>query len=458
MPEKQCTKPCEAESAVRRRIEEKLDDYAKYNLSSKESCLLNILFDLMQEYQDEKYLDLLPVLLLDMVLGLPCELYARKNERPDGSGVADGTGEINWENNEFELRTPAALPLKSRSSITPAISDERVCIPVRGRYGSKSQGEQDREVRGLLIFYPPHSFTNHELLFLEKFANRLGFAMHNSALARRNREHLDFVRNLVKDIGHNVLGPNMYFKLLINKLAASLLDLGGHLGSCRAEAEDLDKLKATHLDILDQINEIQQNFNHSSLFLESLLRESHFIQGCYVLRPCRVNIYERVLKAQFKSHLPMFRAKGIEAELLVPPVNCEANCETEADFGLISQVVANIFSNALKYAAADPAWQTGSKGNCRSPFVRCGVEDDEPGRIRVYILSSGKRIGPEEADRLFDKYYRASNSGNISGTGKGLHFVRDIVTRHGGEACYQATEEGNKFYFSLPHTAAEAGA
>jgi len=51
------------------------------------------------------------------------------------------------------------------------------------------------------------------LLFLEKFANRVGFQLHNRILRDRSREHLDFIRNLVEDIGHNVIVPNIYFKL-----------------------------------------------------------------------------------------------------------------------------------------------------------------------------------------------------------------------------------------------------
>ena len=38
----------------------------------------------------------------------------------------------------------------------------------------------------------------------------------------------------------------------------------------------------------------------------------------------------------------------------------------------------------------------------------------------------------------------------MPGTGHGLAFVKQVVEIHGGVAGYEATEEGNNFYFILP--------
>ena len=420
-------------NAISARLGEKFADYDAYGFSLRESCVLNILFDLMQEYRDTKYLSLLPVLLLKNAFGLDAEFYCRT-----------GT-------DQFSLRTPAILsdgwiPPRTAQLAEDHIScGKRLCIPVRGRFISNIQEESDRKVRGILVLYPDKPLDAHQLLYFAKFANRLGFSMHNQALAQRNLEHLDFVRNLVKDIGHNVLGPNMYFKLLISKLGAGLLDLGQELHNSRNDIYSiLDNIKDLHLGLLDQLNEIQQNFSHSSLFLESLLRESHFTQGRYVLRTSRLYLFERVVKAQFASYLPLFQAKGIETQIIADPDACD---EVEADFGLISQVAANMFSNALKYTVATPESST--------PCMRCRVlkaasPTGEGDGIRVEVLTTGPRIKQEEAEHLFEKYFRASNAGEISGSGKGLHFVNDIVTLHKGVTGYEATPEGNLFYFTLP--------
>ncbi|MDL2307032.1 HAMP domain-containing histidine kinase [Desulfovibrio sp. OttesenSCG-928-C06] len=422
----------EISSSITVRLNEKFMDYDAYEFSLRESGALNILFDLMQEYQNPQYLSLLPVLLLKNAFDLDAEFYCRTDE------------------SEFILRTPAILqdgwtpPKADRLSGDHVIDGQRVCVPVRGRFVSKVQEEHDRKIRGLLVLYPEKPLDRHQLLYFTKFANRLGFSMHNQSLAQRNREHLDFVRNLVKDIGHNVLGPNMYFKLLINKLGAALLDLGQELHNNKSDIHSImERARAMHLELLDQVNEIQQNFNHSSLFLESLLRESHFTQGRYVLRTTRLHIFERVVKSQFASYSPLFQAKGIDTGITLAP---DCNDEVEADFGLISQVVANMFSNALKYASVTP--------DSPVPFMRCRVLpaaiDGSAEAVRVEVLTSGEHIKKDEAARLFEKYFRASNTGEVSGTGKGLHFVNDIVALHNGIAGYEATAEGNLFHFTLP--------
>jgi signal transduction histidine kinase len=435
------------EETINARLREKLSDYGDYGFSQHESCILNILFDLMQEFHTVALLVPLPVLLIKHTCGLDAEFYIR-----DMSSEGNG---------KFVLRTrPIGANPEDKSWLPEAsckiahniIADGRVCIPVRGRYIGSAHTEEDRRMLGLLVLYPQKPLSAHDLLFFEKFSNRLGFAMHNYALAQKNREHLDFVRNLVKDIGHNVLGPNMYFKLLINKLGAELLNFGQELNDeVIAPEKNLQNLKIRHLALLDQLNEVKQHFNHSSLFLESLLRESHFTHGRYVLRTTPLNLGERVVRAQYQGFLPMFKAKGMETSL---DINKDAQDEVDADFGLISQVVANLFSNALKYAKVTPGAPV--------PFMHCTVlKHDEAGAegarpkhgIRVNVVTSGEHIKPEEADRLFEKYFRASNTSNIAGTGKGLNFVLDIVGQHHGEAGYEATPEGNLFYFILPSKA-----
>jgi signal transduction histidine kinase len=155
----------------------------------------------------------------------------------------------------------------------------------------------------------------------------------------------------------------------------------------------------------------------------------------------------------------MFKPKGIRATLDIrggcdtPEPDCGPLCLVEADFGLISQVPANMFSNALKYAAATR--------ESPEPFMRCTVfpmerwrpkDGKTPARpgLCVEVLTSGEHIKPDETGKLFEKYFRASNTAGISGTGKGLHFVHEIVRQHGGEVGYRPDPRGNVFYFILP--------
>ena len=70
------------------------------------------------------------------------------------------------------------------------------------------------------------------------------------------------------------------------------------------------------------------------------------------------------------------------------------------------------------------------------PFALVSVEDDGPG------------FPPEQAERLFDKFYRAKDG---PGARLGLAIARAIVTAHGGRIWAEPrAPRGAAFRFTLP--------
>lgn len=416
---------------VKERLNQKMASYSVYGFNLHESSCLNIFFDLAQEFTDLESLRILPLLLLEMYFSMRAEIYEHMGDL--------AFKRLPWVVSSDDWRVPV-----ERLGSGLFIDGGRVCIPILGRYAVDAGGEQtNRDLLGLMVLFPGRALDAHEKLFYEKLANRIGFALHNRTMAEKDQKHLSFVRNLVQDIGHNVLGPNMYFKLLLNQTEQLVAELGRasqELSGCTEDTRDT--IKTIHLDLMEHMHEVQQHFGHSSLFLESLLRESHFIHGRYVLRPLRINFMERVLRPQFERYQPMFEAKGIEARLVN---ELPRDSAVMADVGLISQVITNMFSNVLKYAAA-----TGDDGKA---FTRCVLRKCNNGGVdyaRVDVVSSGPHVLADEAAHLFEKYFRASGSRHIAGSGKGLFFVREIVKQHNGLYGYEAVEDGNLFYISLP--------
>lgn len=72
----------------------------------------------------------------------------------------------------------------------------------------------------MLELYPAAGLSEHDKLFWVRYANRIGYQLHNKLVSMKNVEHVEFIRNLVKDIGHNIIVPNMYFKLFYRRLEA----------------------------------------------------------------------------------------------------------------------------------------------------------------------------------------------------------------------------------------------
>jgi len=105
------------------------------------------------------------------------------------------------------------------------------------------------------------------------------------------------------------------------------------------------------------------------------------------------------------------------------------------DVQLMRQVVSNLLSNAVKYS------QDGS-----SIWV-AGMSCDN-GAITISIRDEGFGIPEAELERLFERFFRASSSTGIAGTGIGLNMVKALVDIHGGHVDV-ASEEGKGTTFSV---------
>jgi PAS domain S-box-containing protein len=89
------------------------------------------------------------------------------------------------------------------------------------------------------------------------------------------------------------------------------------------------------------------------------------------------------------------------------------------DVRLVRHILVNLLGNALKYSPPDKP-------------VACSLRGDGDG-FRIEIADQGIGIPADDLPRLFERFHRGANVGNVQGTGIGLHVVRDCVQLHGGE-------------------------
>jgi signal transduction histidine kinase len=416
----------EASDFVRSRISAKMAAYDDYAFTDRQARAMNIFFDLAQEFDNVMQIHILSVMVLDMLFGYEAGLYLRDDSGhllPAASGFDIGNPEIGEVRNE----------LWSAGGFCFA--------PVHG----KSDGQTEHggeELLGLLILKERQCFPEHEQLFLQKYANRLGFCLHNKLMAAHNAGHLLFLRKLSKDIGHNIINPNMRLKRQLNIFQAHLSRLDDRLETLSGKSGEgiFQEIRALCKTMGEQFAAITAGFNNSSLFMESLMRQSHFELGRFVLRISRLDVGQTIVVPQFERYRYLFDERGVDTDG-GRPVLPDDPCFAEVDHGLISQVLANLLSNAAKYSVPAP-----DDGRRR---VRCSLERAGD-KVKVVVFSSGPHIPPEEAARLFDDDFRASNAAGRYGTGHGLFFVREIMETHKGAAGYEPAPGGNNFYFMLP--------
>ena len=88
------------------------------------------------------------------------------------------------------------------------------------------------------------------------------------------------------------------------------------------------------------------------------------------------------------------------------------------DFGLITHVFINLFSNALKYSPPGQPIE-----------VRGRVINDQ---LEVLVVDRGVGIPQQDLGRIFDKFYWVSKFGSSSGLGLGLAICKAFIEAHGG--------------------------
>ncbi len=113
----------------------------------------------------------------------------------------------------------------------------------------------------------------------------------------------------------------------------------------------------------------------------------------------------------------------------------------QCDEKKIRFVISNLIDNAVKY--------TPSAGT-----ITVTARTEENNRnILISVADTGIGIPEEEMDKLFTKFYRASNANSSSkiGTGLGLYIARNIVDRHYGRIWVESEQhKGSTFFVSLP--------
>jgi two-component system, OmpR family, sensor kinase len=112
------------------------------------------------------------------------------------------------------------------------------------------------------------------------------------------------------------------------------------------------------------------------------------------------------------------------------------------DSSLLSQLFSNLLSNAVKYSPEGGLIEA--------------VAAREDAQIVVSIRDHGIGIPEADRERVFERYYRGSNTSGIGGSGVGLSLVRSIVDLHKGAISLESTEgAGSRFILHLPAASPE---
>ena len=260
------------------------------------------------------------------------------------------------------------------------------------------------------------ALTSGEKRLMQTFASQGALALERARLAQaesraRILEESDRLKSaILSSVSHELRTP-----LSTIKAAAS---------SLRSNEVSWDSAARPEL-----VAAIDDEADHLNMLVGNLLDMSRIEAG--VLKPKREwNILPEIVE----SVLARMRRLTDEHQLEVDvPENLPL---VPVDYVQMEQVFTNLLSNSVKYAPEKTVIR-----------VRAFVEGDA---VHAVVSNQGPQVPQEHLERIFDKFFRLSETDRVTGTGLGLSICKGIIEAHGGHLWAENTPEGLAFHFTFP--------
>lgn len=164
--------------------------------------------------------------------------------------------------------------------------------------------------------------------------------------------------------------------------------------------------------------------------VEDLLDVSRIQTGTFYLDPEVMDISE-LMEDLIQRYSPQLIISGCDVAM-----DLEDNLLGRWDRSRLEQVIANLISNAIKYAPGAPLKITAKKVGDQAEII---VADQGPG------------ILPDDQEKIFERFERVQSDNQVGGLGLGLFITRKIVEAHEGTIHVESgPNAGARFVIRLP--------
>ena len=224
----------------------------------------------------------------------------------------------------------------------------------------------------------------------------------------RERLKNDFVKltQLADDLAHELRTP-------INAIKVQNEIMLQHSRS----AEEYESIIISNIEELDKLAKIIENV----LFIARAENKN------IILNKENLALSDLIDKVY---NLFSFYAEEKNIELLKEPTTLVIN----ADHLLLTRILMNLISNAIKYSPVNTQITT-----------QCKKEHNQ---LVICISNVGEELNPHE--QIFTRFWRGDNARTTDGNGLGLSIVQAIMTLHGGKVSYKYINGHNLFYLTFP--------
>lgn len=251
--------------------------------------------------------------------------------------------------------------------------------------------------------------------------------VHKEELLARIKTHLTLqqTRKELKMINQT---KDKFFSIIAHDLRSPF---SGFLEFTQILLQDFDDFDRE--EIKEYLFELQKSSKTMYALIENLLTWARLNQGLIQFTPQHVILHELI-----EQTIELFSFRALQKKIaLINQV--DRNITAFLDSNIISTVLRNLISNALKFTFADGT-------------IKISAHEDNK---YIHIAFSDTGIGMSDDDllKLFRIDVKFFNIGTEreTGTGLGLILCKELIEKHGGAIWAESTVgEGTTFRFSLP--------
>lgn len=121
-------------------------------------------------------------------------------------------------------------------------------------------------------------------------------------------------------------------------------------------------------------------------------------------------------------------------------IDSEIPMQVIGDSVRLSQIFINLVGNANKFTNNGNIWLSFSKPKIKNQQVE----------ILFEVKDDGRGIPEDKQEIIFEKFSQADTKDHSTGTGLGLHIVKNLVELHGGHIALKSTSgKGSTFFFTI---------
>lgn len=269
----------------------------------------------------------------------------------------------------------------------------------------------DERVIGAIAMQSVRSdaWDQRQVELLEMMASQAAVALRNAELFRREQQARSELDEFFSVVTHEIRNPLTTIQGYADMLALGDADEEQVRGSAGVIREEVTRILRLAQDLLDA----------------SKARE-----GKFSVSPEEVDLVPLVSRIAD-------RWSGTSARRIAVSSQRESVIAW-ADPARVAQVVENLVSNAVKYSGAQEV-------------ITAEIGTSGDGEAVIEISNTGAGIPPEKSKRLFERFYRLDEGGEVQGSGLGLYISREIVRAHGGDLTVRSTPgEKTTFTITLP--------